>query len=293
MSWNRADRTIASNSVQDQLEVFKNQFEEEKRNHFATLIQLRELNARWEAEKKQMKEAEAASAQYKENTEKRLRDLEWEHASSKEQCYKYEQQVLLVTKDLQNAKQTIDSLNKQLEQMDALKNKLNEIEYQYKHQQDQCATKDQRVIELTTILEAEKSKTRELNENYEKWLKAVVKERVEAQVKCEEYAHKLNSLSKELEAEKDKCDKLTLIVESFDHRDNDRNEELNDRIKQQAKEITDLRNTLAQLQTDIEQARYQLRQMEQENEQLKKSEQQKVVQSSDVSSYNSKYLVFR
>lgn len=282
-----------ADALHEEVKVLKKQLEEEKQNHFSTLIQLRELNSRWETEKRQMKDAEAAFTRDIEATEKRLKNLEWEHVSCKEQAYKYEQQVLILTKDLDMKKEAVEELKKQLNEMESLTSALREVEARSKMEAEQLKQKDQRLMELSTVLNAEKKKTQELNENYEKWMKAVVKERVDAQVKCQEFANSLNNVSKELENEKNTVEKLTRVVENMNQKTNEVNA-LTNQLKNGNDEITGLKETIKRLEIAIELAEGRVRQLEGEREALRSAKEQRdrekqtALQSGVISSHNSK-----
>lgn len=156
--------------------------ENEKKHHQETATKLHDLNLKWMREKKSWKELETDFAKEKTALEDQLKKVTWELNSYKDQCRKYEEQTLTLSNDLKTKAENIDDLKRQLNE---LKNS----------------------FEAERTRERSDFKKKELES--EKYCKAVVKERIEAQLKCEEYLKNMKRVNETLENEKIKSKNFT------------------------------------------------------------------------------------
>ncbi|KAL6998680.1 A-kinase anchor protein 9 [Sarracenia purpurea var. burkii] len=201
------------------------------------------------------------------------------HEHCEEQYSKLEQEVENLTKDLESKKSFVQDLQKQLSEMESLKEAVKQLQAEKPSKENYLAQKDHRIIELSTLLDSEKSKIKEMNENYEKWFKAVVEERVQAQVKCEEFARQVANMSRELEEEKSKTEKLSRVVEKLTQKQFKDAHVATEYADDQ--EVALLRDRVTQLEDAIEQARNHVFELQRRNEYLQRFRDEEIGQATN------------
>ncbi|XP_065220407.1 putative leucine-rich repeat-containing protein DDB_G0290503 [Planococcus citri] len=211
-----------------------------------------------------------------------LNDKSWTlnqstHLHSDEEYTRLEQQVADLSKELESKKTIVNDLKRQLTEIESLKDAVKQLQAEKPSNEHYLKQKDRRITELTTLLDSEKNKIKEMNENYEKWFKAVVDERVQAQIKCEEFARQIENLTRELDEERSKTEKLSRVIEKLTERQIQDTSEASEVVKND-EEVGVLRGRITQLEDAIEKAQTHVRDLQRRNEYLQKFQDDEIGQ---------------
>lgn len=175
---NKSDELLISN--------LKVVLENERKQHEVTIAKLRDTGLKRMHEKKSWKEMLVEFTKEKAALENQLNKITQDLNGCKDQCRVYETQIQSLMDDLKTKNDHIDDLKRLLNEQ-------------------------KNINEQERVLEQNEFRKKELES--ERYLKAAVKERFEAQLKCEEYSNNMKRLNELLEKESSKSKNLTDFLE--------------------------------------------------------------------------------